>query len=177
MEPDKLEQNIVLKDWCTDFVLCDWNLFSLQGQIFLWCQANDCSWNHSLALHPQWQAINSLQFQAMHSLQFHTLNIPPQQHRPWCTAFLSNATCINAACTASSSRISCSMKNQVNWKKIDWSAQFWNFCIQDTWCRGKLLHQKELVDSFDENKKNEGPEIGTCHAACLQRQKRSFPSI
>ena len=39
--------------------------------------------------------------------------------------------------------------------------QFWKFCNQETWRRGKLLHQKELVDAFDENKKNEGKQIGT----------------
>ena len=39
--------------------------------------------------------------------------------------------------------------------------QFRKFCNQETWRRGKLLHQKELVDAFDENKKNEGKQIGT----------------
>ena len=34
-------------------------------------------------------------------------------------------------------------------------------------CWGKLLHQKELMDAFDENKKNKGREIGTDHAACF----------
>ena len=31
------------------------------------------------------------------------------------------------------------------------------------------MHQDELVGSFDENKKNAGREIGTGHAAGLQR--------
>ena len=32
--------------------------------------------------------------------------------------------------------------------------QFWKFCNQETWHREKLLHQKELADTFDEIKKN-----------------------
>ena len=31
--------------------------------------------------------------------------------------------------------------------------QIWKFCIQETWHRRKLLHQKEPVDAFDENEK------------------------
>ena len=37
--------------------------------------------------------------------------------------------------------------------------------------QGKLLCQKELVNSFDENEKNKGREIWTGHTACLQRRK------
>ena len=33
------------------------------------------------------------------------------------------------------------------------------------------MHQKELAEASDENKKNEGREIGTGHVASLQRHK------
>ena len=40
--------------------------------------------------------------------------------------------------------------------------QFWKFCNQETCRRGKLLHQKELVDAFDENKKNSHRRLPAC---------------
>ena len=37
---------------------------------------------------------------------------------------------------------------------------FLKFCIQETWRRGTLLHQKELVDAFEEkdSEKNAGKD-------------------
>ena len=46
--------------------------------------------------------------------------------------------------------------------------QFWEILIQEAWCSGKLLHQKELVD-FDANEKKLGSKIGSSHRVCLQR--------
>ena len=62
-------------------------------------------------------------------------------------------------------------KNRSTGEKSTDRRQFWNFCIEETWRRGRLVHQKELVDAFDENEKNAGREIGTGHAACLQRRR------
>ena len=62
-------------------------------------------------------------------------------------------------------------KNRSTGGKLTDQRQFWNFCIRETWRRGKLVHQKELVDAFDENEKKEGREIRTDYAACLQRRK------
>ena len=101
--------NVAVQDWTvlrTEGGMhrhCNWDLSSLQGHVSMWFKGNDCSrsrafccttdstnkivhekrlkdfWNCNLALHPQPQAMYSLQFQAMYSLQFYTLNIPPQQ--------------------------------------------------------------------------------------------------
>ena len=71
------------------------------------------------------------------------------------------------------------MKKQVNLEKIDGLETILEFLHprnsnSETWHRGGLLHKKELVDAFDENETNEGREIGTGHAACLQSRKDLF---
>ena len=61
------------------------------------------------------------------------------RNNPCCAAFFSDATCLNADCTASSSWISCCMEKQVHWGKIDGSATILEFLHRGDWCTKKSL--------------------------------------
>ena len=45
---------------------------------------------------------------------------------------------------------------------------FWEFCFKETWRQQHLLHQRELLDAFQE----QGRVIGVCHKQVLQKRER-----
>ena len=148
MEPDELERYIALKDRCTDIANEIYphykdlypggvkEMTALDPELSDEARAVKIRWfekvlERLLKLQSRIASSATKQCTASNVRQCATSSFTPStfllRNNPCCAAFFSDATCLNADCTASSSWISCCMEKQVNWGKIDGSATILEF--------------------------------------------------